>query len=465
MATITSSTIVRGFSSSFPVSRDDASSWPIHEGDESGVNSPVQQASEPGDALADDPDSDWNDMSFEDKRDNLVKAAAENEGKLSPEQFRIAYQKAIKDCAYDDEDGALDPTILHHLIRKFTPTHKTHGVHKDLFKELVHRSLVELLGRLGELDGLSNALHEAINRKHFQLLEFVCNKASESGDGDLKKLVVNAISTKDAKNHHQNCLHAAIRRLAPLGVISSLIKCANKESFETQRADDGNTPLHDFAEFTAMRFKVDRCKCKRCQKDFAEADSMGERAYTQRYKETMTDIIDRYEEALSTFNKAGQTPFVVHRQTRKRLDVADLNDLEYLSAEEAKLAGADVVPQHQVTPALSASDSIPIDIEETGRPSVGQQQRRVDPRKAQIRRAPPSTPAKTETPHDENAGRYSLYMAWEISRELLERCSSRPNWEDAEKSIFGDRERDGKILLSYNLNARVHSTHTSNLCR
>lgn len=406
-------------------------------------------------------DPNWADMDMVEKR-AVLKSVVEDGDKtqLTPAKFRTQYEAAIKDCVYDNEDN--EKTIVHYLIRA---VEKNQFRDSKLYRELLEISLNELSVRLGS-SALGDSFHEAIKRKHFELIKFICSKAETP---EFKELVSEAITSKSNK---RNCLHAIIAEDPRyIEVVRTLVWCADSEAFEakqesTHEDSNGNTPLHDFVKFSGKRFMICHCKCKSCTSPFPDS-VRDEGQYTHDFVKTLQRMIAKFPGALSTTNKGGKTPYVVHLESRRQSVTDQFWDgMEYgpvghggqptdASAKDQSQAitvapGLDISLGRQNASNQEAQRGITSDahFRSTPRSPTPTGQRPGNLKGLPPKKGSPSAtekgPARSSNSHDEKAWRYSRHLAQKVAMELLEACSSRPSWEEAKNSIFGDRQSEGE---------------------
>ncbi|KAL7621995.1 hypothetical protein AAE478_007496 [Parahypoxylon ruwenzoriense] len=399
-------------------------------------------------------DPGWAGKERVDKWEALKYAAKNKYGTMRSNEFKKAYQEAIEDCVYEAGDKQ-EPTILHYLIRTIEP-HQFIG--DNFYGVLVEVSIAELAARLGS-SGLGDSLHNAIERKHFSLLKFICDKANSP---ELTKLVGTAITFRKSKDSEQNCLHAIIAAdPRNITVVRALIEYADDGAFKTQRKSDGNTPLHDFVKFSEKRFRICHCRCEnRCAAQFPDS-VRDEHQYTVDFVATLRILIGKDPDVLSISNNEGKTPFVVHIESRKqaigdgswdgleyestpREQAVDIgtNDRQHATVDTSEVAGNPNGKRISWTQSNEINGT-------TKSPSLMQPNPPDHQKPFPKKTAVTSTKTSPQYPAHDNPNGWSLseHLAREVSRELLEACSSLPSWDKATKSIFGDRHPEDQSIL------------------
>ncbi|KAM7187648.1 hypothetical protein V8F33_011115 [Rhypophila sp. PSN 637] len=303
---------------------------------------------------------------------------------------------------------------------------------------------------------MSEEAHKSVLTNIFATLEGF--KGNWHRPAKQKEQIADAIALVDHFSTRRNCLHNAIDKGAPLDVLDALVQYANEKALEQER-DNGNTPLHDLVEF--REFKMGSimmfctCGCGSCSKDSSTTVGFGnrlsrQRQYTNDFKRTMIRLIEGYGASLFAMNKLGQTPYVLHRESRSRVlagNAEDWTDIEYEDApdsetdlqEHGRNPKSPLFIGSNPIPLASASEAPVIDKMKLesglGRPPPPESQAKKDiALRKKNRPVIPNTPALHKT---RNGWVYFKYFVRQISMELLERCSFESSWNNAVTSLFG----------------------------
>jgi len=380
---------------------------------------------------------EWEYLDPSQKRGELFKAV-QREDKVTLERFQKRYGTAISQCL--SYRGDPDVTILHYLIRKYEPYEFDNS---ESFKQLTMAALLLVKKRLND-EGLSESppmLVYAIERKHFGLVRFVCEATAKYAS--LETLVAEAIGAKNSSK--QNSLHAAIS-LDPMNfdITDTLIKHGGQKTFALERSN-GNTPLHDFVQFTKKRFSVPSRKCpveacEHCHRRYPNLIT-DERKYASRFVKTLRDLINQYPTALSVTNNDGKTPYVIHIEGRNASN-ADWVGLEYEPEEKSVNANNDsrasaAVPSTSTITTTNDQDQATQAVGSQSKKKVASSQREKKPAES----GPNDESGQKSVPkHAEPEWNESQHLAGQVARHLLEQCSSREDFDEAVKCIFGDRK-------------------------
>ncbi len=400
-----------------------------HVNDHGGVNDTSES-----DTLFDQPD--WEDLDPYRQRAKMCEWAKKHStSALTQPQFMEKYGPAIDKCLVIKGDA--DSTLIEYIIRKSDPW--DFDDHEDL-RHLVTATLSHLQARLGE-SGLSSppVLVHAINGKHLGFIKIVCDAAK---DDKIKGLVSKAIA---AESSGQNCLHAAIQKNIPLEIVDMLIEHGDKTAFSGPTHLDGNTPLHELVKFESRLFSVACRKCPKrnchqCRSDAKMENTItDEQQAARRCVETLRRMIDRYPGALSATSKDGKTPYVLHIEERNRAK-PEWTGLEYGDKPEQPLAGhvpetdrsfprsASVLQREPLPPgdldANTSPDQAPKD-DKRLRLTTDQRLQAEKKRSTQ------------SSEHLKPEWNKSRHLAQKVAQELLKKCSSRTDFEEAVQCIFG----------------------------